>query len=53
MSNCTHVVKAFVIVHYIGGIYRITDTETLTLGISLFRKNPPNNANAAQVRLYK
>jgi hypothetical protein len=53
MSIRTHDNKSFVIGHYIGGIDRITDTETLTLGISLFRKNPPNNANAAQVRLYK
>ena len=35
----------FVIGHYVGGIYRRIDTETLTLGITLFKK-PPNNANA-------
>lgn len=28
----------FVIGDYIGGIYRRIDTETLTLGISLFKK---------------
>jgi hypothetical protein len=40
MSIRTHVDKSFVIGHYIGGIYRRINTKTLTLGISLFRKNP-------------